>query len=128
MGGRGSKSSSKVSGGHGKAITAEEFVKMSGSERVRTKIALNKKVKAGTATKTDRQTLKNYADAQAMRGGFKNTKAEKAYSAGRKERQKRAREERRRADKAWANVTNSTYERAQKRLNARVDSFYSHLK
>lgn len=127
MGGRGARSSSKSSGSHSKVITAEEFVKMSGRERVRTKIALRKKVEAGTATKADRQTLKNYADAQAMRGGFKNAKAEKVYAAGSKERQKRIRKERERADKAWANLTNATYERAQKRLNDRVASFYSHL-
>lgn len=56
------------SSSHTTVITVAEFINMIGRDRVNTKIALNKKVKSGTATEADIQTIKNYEDAQNIRG------------------------------------------------------------
>ncbi len=121
MGGRGAKSSSKVSGGHGKAITAEEFVQMTPRERVHTSIALKKKIKAGTATKQEKKSYENLQDAHAMRSGFKNLKDQEKRLPGILAKRE---EERRKAIDAWARVNSTTWTRYRNRQTAKFQRWY----
>ena len=60
MGGRGSRATGTSSGSKSKVITPKQWAEM--PQRVKVKIALKKKVKAGTATKADIKSLKNLED------------------------------------------------------------------
>lgn len=121
MGGRGSRTTGR-SNKKSRVITAKEWANMPG--RVKVKIALKKKVKAGTATKNDIKSLRNLEDMHAQRAGYKNKKDFDAHAKSREATLKRKQEQEIHAKERWRQTTTTTYQRARRGIESKFNEFY----
>lgn len=122
MGGRGSRATGTSSSSKSKVITPKQWAEM--PQRVKVKIALKKKVKAGTATKADIKSLKNLDDMYVQQKGYKNKKDYDNHAEDRKRALERNRMQEAHARERWAKVTTTTYERFEKNRRRKFDEWY----